>query len=102
MPSEKNEMLERKKIRFIVALKKKMIHNMCFVWIFQQSFFRCREEDKPAILLYILKHVIDLDQLTVVFAATKHHVEYLHMVWFSDIYFSEFNDQGVFSPIQIF
>lgn len=46
----------------------------------KQSFFRCREEDKPAILLYILKHVIDLDQLTVVFAATKHHVEYLHMI----------------------
>lgn len=46
----------------------------------KQSFFRCREEDKPAILLYILKHVIDLDQQTVVFAATKHHVEYLHMI----------------------
>eukprot|EP00105_Crassostrea_gigas_P027628 XP_011449018.1 PREDICTED: ATP-dependent RNA helicase DDX54 [Crassostrea gigas] len=46
----------------------------------KQSFFRCREEDKPAILLYMLKHVIDLDQQTVVFAATKHHVEYLHMI----------------------
>lgn len=46
----------------------------------KQSFFRCREEDKLAILLYILKHVIDLDQQTVVFAATKHHVEYLHMI----------------------
>ncbi|XP_061173182.1 ATP-dependent RNA helicase DDX54-like [Saccostrea echinata] len=46
----------------------------------KQSFFRCREEDKPAILLYILKHLIDPEQQSVVFAATKHHVEYLHMI----------------------
>lgn len=46
----------------------------------QQSFFRCREDDKPAILLYILKELIDPDHQSVVFAATKHHVEYLNMV----------------------
>ncbi|XP_048728336.2 ATP-dependent RNA helicase DDX54-like [Ostrea edulis] len=46
----------------------------------KQSFFRCREDDKPAILLYILKELIDPDHQSVVFAATKHHVEYLNMI----------------------
>ncbi|XP_069668807.1 ATP-dependent RNA helicase DDX54 isoform X2 [Periplaneta americana] len=44
------------------------------------AFICCRSENKPAALLCLLKHVIKSDNLTVVFAATKHHVEYLHML----------------------
>ncbi|GFU19401.1 ATP-dependent RNA helicase DDX54 [Nephila pilipes] len=41
------------------------------------SYLLCRSDDKTAILLHLLKNVIDLDkELTVVFLATKHHVEY--------------------------
>ncbi|KAG5887596.1 hypothetical protein JTB14_025755 [Gonioctena quinquepunctata] len=43
-------------------------------------YFTVRPEEKLAALLVLLKVVIDADQQTVVFAATKHHVEYLHMV----------------------
>lgn len=44
------------------------------------AFISCRSEDKPAALLCLLRHVIKPKSLTVVFAATKHHVEYLHML----------------------
>jgi superfamily II DNA/RNA helicase len=44
------------------------------------AFVCCRSEDKSAALLCLLKHVIKPESLIVVFAATKHHVEYLHMV----------------------
>ncbi|CAB0016652.1 unnamed protein product [Nesidiocoris tenuis] len=44
------------------------------------SFVACRPVEKPAVLLSILKHVVKKDALTIVFAATKHHVEYIHMV----------------------
>ncbi|CAG2103137.1 unnamed protein product [Medioppia subpectinata] len=40
-------------------------------------FLSCRKEDKTAILLYLLKHVISITQLTVVFVETRHHIEYL-------------------------
>ncbi|WAR17963.1 DDX54-like protein [Mya arenaria] len=43
------------------------------------SFLQCRLDDKVAVLLYLLKHVISRGEQTVVFAATKHHVEYLNM-----------------------
>ena len=33
-----------------------------------------------AVLLYLLKTVMKKKEQTVVFAATKHHVEYIHMV----------------------
>ena len=49
---------------------------MCF----QTSFLQCRQDDKVAVLLHLLKYVIPAGQQTVVFAATKHHVEYLNMV----------------------
>ncbi|KAK9505142.1 hypothetical protein O3M35_009264 [Rhynocoris fuscipes] len=42
------------------------------------SFFNCRPEEKSAALLCLLKHVVKKDALTIIFAATKHHVEYLH------------------------
>jgi ATP-dependent RNA helicase DDX54/DBP10 len=44
------------------------------------AFICCRSEDKSAALLCLLKHVTKPKSMTVVFAATKHHVEYLHMV----------------------
>lgn len=44
------------------------------------SFYHCRPEEREAALLCLLKHVLDSKGLTVVFAATKHHVEFLHMV----------------------
>lgn len=43
-------------------------------------FITVRPEEQVAALLVLLKSHIDLNQQTVVFAATKHHVEYLHMV----------------------
>ncbi|XP_055936152.1 ATP-dependent RNA helicase DDX54-like isoform X2 [Argiope bruennichi] len=45
------------------------------------SYFLCRTDDKTAVLLYLLKNVVDLEkELTVVFLATKHHVEYMKEV----------------------
>ncbi|KAJ8957599.1 hypothetical protein NQ314_006525 [Rhamnusium bicolor] len=43
-------------------------------------YFTIRPEEKLAALLVLLKTYIDSNQQTVVFSATKHHVEYLHMV----------------------
>ena len=42
----------------------------------------CRTDDKLAVLLHLLKNEIDLRDQTIVFVATKHHVEYLHAVSF--------------------
>ncbi|XP_076255680.1 ATP-dependent RNA helicase DDX54 isoform X2 [Rhynchophorus ferrugineus] len=44
------------------------------------QFFMVRPEEKLSALLVLLKSVIDPKQQTIVFASTKHHVEYLHMV----------------------
>ncbi|KAL4609445.1 ATP-dependent RNA helicase DDX54 [Arapaima gigas] len=41
------------------------------------SFFYLRVDDKPALLLHLLRNVVKPQEQTVVFAATKHHVEYL-------------------------
>lgn len=46
----------------------------------QLWYFPVRPEEKLAALLVLLKSHIDKKQQTVVFAATKHHVEYLHVV----------------------
>ncbi|XP_045622941.2 ATP-dependent RNA helicase DDX54 isoform X2 [Procambarus clarkii] len=43
------------------------------------AFFKCNPEDKLALLFHVLQHIITDHQQTVIFAATKHHVEYLHM-----------------------
>ena len=44
------------------------------------AFLRVRPEDKPAAFLVLLRDVLlPLDQ-TIVFAATKHHVEFLHQL----------------------
>ncbi|XP_017263465.1 ATP-dependent RNA helicase DDX54 [Kryptolebias marmoratus] len=41
------------------------------------SFFHLRVDDKPALMLHLLRNVVKPQEQTVVFAATKHHVEYL-------------------------
>lgn len=43
-------------------------------------FLSTRGDIKPAVLLYLLRTVIPSNEQTVVFAATKHHVEYLREV----------------------
>ncbi|XP_064482457.1 ATP-dependent RNA helicase DDX54-like [Ornithodoros turicata] len=43
-------------------------------------YLNCRTGDKTALLVHLLKHVVRPDELTVVFVATKHHVEYLREV----------------------
>ena len=44
------------------------------------AFLTMREEEKAAALLYLLQSVIPSDQPTIVFAATRHHVEFLIML----------------------
>lgn len=43
------------------------------------GFFSVRSEDKPSALLCLL-HKLPKEAHTLVFVATKHHVEYVHMV----------------------
>jgi len=42
-------------------------------------FFHCRSDDKDAVLMYLLSTVLPQETtgLTIVFAATRHHVEYI-------------------------
>lgn len=47
---------------------------------FQLSLFHLRVDDKPALLLHLLRNVVKPQEQTVVFVATKHHVEYLKEV----------------------
>lgn len=44
------------------------------------SFVTCRPEEKLAVLLCLLKNVIKPDSQTVIFAATMHHVDYIHQI----------------------
>ncbi|XP_074656567.1 ATP-dependent RNA helicase DDX54-like [Tubulanus polymorphus] len=44
------------------------------------SFFQCRAVDKTALLIHLLKQVIKPTEQTVLFVATKHHVEYIRML----------------------
>lgn len=46
----------------------------------QLSFFHLRVDDKLALLLHLLRNVVKPQEQTVVFVATKHHVEYLKEV----------------------
>lgn len=45
----------------------------------KMGFFKCNTEDKLGLLYHLLQHVIGDQEQTVIFAATKHHVEYLHL-----------------------
>lgn len=40
-------------------------------------FFTVRQEDKVPALLYLVRELLKPEQLTIIFAATRHHVEYL-------------------------
>ncbi|RWS31625.1 ATP-dependent RNA helicase DDX54-like protein [Leptotrombidium deliense] len=40
-------------------------------------YLACKAEDKMALLLHLLKSVVKSDEMTVVFTATRHHVEFL-------------------------
>ena len=44
------------------------------------AFSFCPSESKASVLLHLLKNSVKADELTLVFAATMHHVEYLHLV----------------------
>lgn len=44
----------------------------------QMYFFSLKKEQKDAMLIYLLKNLITNDEQAIIFAATKHHVEYLH------------------------
>ena len=44
------------------------------------AYLRCREEERRLVLLHLLQNVVPAGQQTVVFAATKHHVEYIRLV----------------------
>ncbi|GCB62811.1 hypothetical protein scyTo_0009584 [Scyliorhinus torazame] len=43
----------------------------------QLAFFHVRADDKAAVLLHLLRNIMKPQEQTVIFAATKHHVEYL-------------------------
>eukprot|EP00798_Chlamydomonas_sp_ICE-L_P023792 gene23792-9354_t len=44
----------------------------------KMQFFTLREEDKLGALMYLLREVVAKDESTIMFVATRHHVEYLH------------------------
>ncbi len=45
------------------------------------AFFHCRPEGKPAALVHLVSGtIIPADQQIVVFCATRHHVEYVHLL----------------------
>lgn len=46
----------------------------------QMAFVQCRNEDKIAVLLYFLRNIVKPAEQTLVFVATKHHVEYLSLI----------------------
>ncbi|XP_076868105.1 ATP-dependent RNA helicase DDX54 [Brachyhypopomus gauderio] len=48
------------------------------------AFFNLRLDDKPALLLHLLRNVVKPQEQTVVFVATKHHVEYLNQLLTSE------------------
>merc|ERR1719510_629414 len=44
------------------------------------AFFHCHPESKPALFLHVVQNLIPEDQQMLVFAATRHHVDYLHIL----------------------
>lgn len=45
------------------------------------GFFSVRSNEKIAALLYFVRKIIPKDQLTIIFTATRHHSEFLHMLF---------------------
>lgn len=64
----------------------------------QLAFFHVRGDDKPAVLLHLLRSVVKPQDQTVVFVATKHHTEYLKevSVWGLDGHFRDSVPWGPF------
>jgi len=56
----------------------------------RMGFFCVRSNEKVAALLYLVRRIIPADQLSIVFAATRHHSEFLHLM---------FNKVGVTSTV---
>ncbi|PVD32687.1 hypothetical protein C0Q70_08132 [Pomacea canaliculata] len=48
--------------------------------LLKMSFFACRPDEKVSMLIYLLRELSAKNEQTVVFTATKHHVEYLQML----------------------
>ena len=46
----------------------------------QLAFFSTRMEAKPALLLHLLNHVIPKEEQVIIFVATRHHVDYVHVL----------------------
>lgn len=46
----------------------------------KMHFFRVRDEEKVAALIFLLREVIDSAQSTILFVATRHHVEFLSLI----------------------
>lgn len=44
----------------------------------KMTFFTVRSDDKPALFLYMIREFVPKNDQTIVFAATRHHVEFLH------------------------
>ncbi|NXL87762.1 DDX54 helicase, partial [Alectura lathami] len=61
------------------------------------AFFHVRGDDKPAVLLHLLRSVVKPQDQTVVFVATKHHTEYLKEAMGSDLfpYLQLLTSQGI-------
>lgn len=44
------------------------------------TYLTCRSEEKIGALVYLLSTIIETGKLTIVFTATRHHVEYLNEI----------------------
>ncbi|RZC57901.1 hypothetical protein C5167_005188 [Papaver somniferum] len=47
----------------------------------QLTFFTLRQEEKSAAILYLIREQINSDQQTLIFVSTKHHVEFLNILF---------------------
>ena len=47
----------------------------------RMAFLTMRSNEKVAALLYLVRRIIPADQMTIVFAATKHHSEFIHALF---------------------
>jgi len=51
------------------------------------GFLNVRPEERDGALLCLLKYVVKPDSMTIIFAPTKHHVDFIHLVSFPEKYF---------------
>lgn len=49
------------------------------------GFLSVRPEERDAALLCLLKYVVKPDSMVIIFAPTKHHVDFIHLVSFYEI-----------------